>query len=138
MGKKGEDATTQEAPSATEVEGLKNKIALMEEAMQKQSLEFRSKLASSQAKMQSDIKDQLDDFFTTFMKLQSNSPPPNKPPELVASNLGHTNELQFMLDEKTPPSHPYNYSVSPHSSAQPTRPAITHLPKFPPYTTSNT
>jgi hypothetical protein len=40
-----------EAPSATEVKGLKNKVALMEEAMQKQSLEFRSELASSQAKM---------------------------------------------------------------------------------------
>jgi hypothetical protein len=57
MGKKAEDAATQEAPSATEVKGLKNKVALMEEAMQKQSLEFRSELASSQAKMQSDIKD---------------------------------------------------------------------------------
>jgi hypothetical protein len=138
MGKKAEDAATQEAPSATEVKGLKNKVALMEEAMQKQSLEFRSELASSQAKMQSDIKDQLDDFLITFMKMQSNSPPPNKPLESVASNLGHTNELQLMLSEKAPPSHPYSYSVSPHSSAQPTRPVITQLSKFPPYTASNT
>jgi hypothetical protein len=68
MGKKAKDAATQEAPSAIEVEGLKNKIAFMEEAMQKQSLEFIPKLASSQAKMQSNIKNQLDDFITTFMK----------------------------------------------------------------------
>jgi hypothetical protein len=69
MGKKAEETATQEAPSAAKVEGLKNKIAFMEEAMQKQTLGFRSKLASSQAKMQPDIKEQLDDFITTFMKL---------------------------------------------------------------------
>jgi hypothetical protein len=37
MGKKFDDAAAQEAPSVAEVEGLKNKIAFMEEAMQKQT-----------------------------------------------------------------------------------------------------
>jgi hypothetical protein len=69
MGKKTDEAETQDVPSTAEVEGLRSKIALMEEAMQKQDLDFISELVFSQARLQSDIKDQLDDFFTTFMKL---------------------------------------------------------------------
>jgi hypothetical protein len=69
MGKKTDEAATEDVPSTAEVEGLRSKTALMEEAMQKQALDFISELVFSQARLQSDIKDQLDDFFTTFMKL---------------------------------------------------------------------
>jgi hypothetical protein len=47
MGKKTEEVAAQDVQSAAEVEGLKSKIALMEEAMEKQTLEFRFELASS-------------------------------------------------------------------------------------------
>jgi hypothetical protein len=35
MGKKGEETATQDVPSIAEVEGLRSKITLMEEVMQK-------------------------------------------------------------------------------------------------------
>jgi superoxide dismutase len=44
---------------------------LIEKVMQKQSLEFRYEMASSQAKLQADIKDQLDDFLSSMMKFKS-------------------------------------------------------------------
>jgi hypothetical protein len=47
MGNKGEEAIALEGPSAVEVDLFRNKVALMEEAMQKQSTEFRSEMASS-------------------------------------------------------------------------------------------
>jgi hypothetical protein len=72
------------------------------------------------------------------MKLQSPTPPPQgKPPESVASNLGHTIELQFMLGEKTSPSHPYSHSISPHSSVQATKPTTTPTPQIKAFPSNN-
>jgi hypothetical protein len=53
MGKRGEEAANPKGSSAAEMELLRNKVTLMEENLQKQSLEFRSEMASSQSKIQS-------------------------------------------------------------------------------------
>jgi hypothetical protein len=57
--------------------------------------------------------------------------PQGKPPESVASNMGHTTEFQYILGEKTPPSHQYSHSISPHSSVQANKPPTTQFTKLP-------
>jgi hypothetical protein len=94
MGKKGDNIPTSEGDSAAKVYLLRRKMLLMEEAMKKQSLDFKSEMSSSQAKIHADIKGQLDDFLSTMMKLQSPSPPPQaKSPESVASNMAQATDL---------------------------------------------
>jgi hypothetical protein len=48
----------------------------MEEAMKTQVLEVKSELAVSHARLQTDLKEQLDDFLATFMKMHTSTPPP--------------------------------------------------------------
>jgi hypothetical protein len=102
MGKKGEETSTPELALTTKMDLLKGKVALIEKVMQKQSLEFRYEMASSQAKLQVDIKDQLDDFLSSMMKFKSPTPPPHaKPPESIVSRMGQATEYQYLLGEKT-------------------------------------
>jgi predicted component of type VI protein secretion system len=98
MGKKGEETSTPELALTTKMDLLKGKVALIEKVMQKQSLEFRYEMASSQAKLQVDIKDQLDDFLSSMMKFKSPTPPPHaKPPESIASHMGQETEYIFLV-----------------------------------------
>jgi hypothetical protein len=52
MGKKGEEVATHGALLIEEVEDLRSKITMMEEAMKKQTMDLKSKLAASQVKLQ--------------------------------------------------------------------------------------
>jgi hypothetical protein len=67
MRKRNEDPA--DGSLMTEIDNLKSKVALMEETIKAQALEFKSKLATSHAKMQLEIKEQLDNFLATFLKL---------------------------------------------------------------------
>jgi hypothetical protein len=84
-------------------------------------LDFKSELATSQAKMQTEIKEQLDDFIATFAKLHTSISPPNtKGPESIASHV-EVEDFQLMLGEKTP-SHPFSYTASPQSHLHTSKP----------------
>jgi hypothetical protein len=98
----------------TEIDNHKTKLALMEEAMKTQVLEVKSELAVSQARLQIDLKEQLDDFLATFMKMHTSTPPPtSKEVESVASHVSQATEFQILLGEKTPPSRTHTYSTTP-------------------------
>jgi hypothetical protein len=134
MGKRNDEAAAAEGNTSTEIDTLKSKIAQMEEIVKGQALEFKSELAHSQARMQTEFKEQLNDFLATFMKLQTSTPPPTgQPPESAASNMGQATDFQTLLGEKTPPSHPFMSSASPHPTMQfpkppHTKPPLTTLP----------
>jgi uncharacterized coiled-coil protein SlyX len=106
MGKRNEDLAPTEGSLTAAIDNLKSKVALMEEIVNAQVLEFKSELATSQAKMQSKFKKQLDDFLATFVKVQSSTPPPppppTKPPESLASHVVKTTEFQILLGEAPP------------------------------------
>jgi hypothetical protein len=97
-----------------EINNLKAKLAQMEEAMKAQALEVKSELALSQVKFQLDLKGQLDDFLTTFLKMNTSTPPPTAPVlDSTASHVGQNTEFQILLSEKTPPSQLYTSSATP-------------------------
>jgi hypothetical protein len=73
MGKKGQEAPVVDGLLAIEFDSLKITMAQMEEVVKGQALEFKSELAHSQAKIQSELNEQLDDFLATMVKLQSST-----------------------------------------------------------------
>jgi hypothetical protein len=74
MDKRGEEQHP-DGSALTEVDLLKNKLEMMEEVVKSQAVEFRFELASTQANMQSDLKEHLDEFLATFIKMHSQTPP---------------------------------------------------------------
>jgi hypothetical protein len=133
MGKRGEDQLTTKGSASAEVDMLKSKMEWMEAAVKNQAEEFRAELASAQAKMQVELKEQMGELIASVRRMQPQTPPPNtKPPESVASNMGQQNNLQSFLGENTPPLHPFQYLASPQSFVHSTKPAITYPTRPPP------
>jgi hypothetical protein len=126
MGEKGDDHPPTDGSAAAELELMKGKLELMEQVVKDQTSEFRAELASPHVKMQSDMQSQLDEFLNSFMKLNSQTPPPpSKPLDSVASNIAQNTDQQSFYGEKTPPSFPHTHSASPQSFLDITRPTVT-------------
>jgi hypothetical protein len=109
MGKKGdkgeEEATV--APVSAKIQALKTHIQRVEEMVQNQSLQLKTELqyemSSSHVKLQAEIKDNLEDFLTRFMRLQSGMPPPQGPTaDPAASNMGQLSDHQSAVGENSP------------------------------------
>jgi hypothetical protein len=135
MGKRGEEHQQLDGSVSGEVDLLKNKLEQMEEVVKKQAADFRSELVSSQVKMLTELKEQLDEFLASILKIHSQTPPPNtKPPNSAASNMGQNIDLQSFFGDNTLPLHPYSYSASPQSFTHPTRTPVTqtHRPSYTP------
>jgi hypothetical protein len=93
--------------ASAEILALKAQIQQAEEMVQAQTLYLKSDIkfdmASSQTKLQSDIKDQLEDFFTKLVILQSGTPPPQVvTTEAAASNLGQLSNRHSVVDQNSP------------------------------------
>jgi 2C-methyl-D-erythritol 2,4-cyclodiphosphate synthase len=84
MGKKGDDLQG-DGSFQDEIESLKAQILKMDETSQAQQKKMKAELLASQAKIkeemeisqkkiQASAQEQMDEFFTKFMKLQSNTP----------------------------------------------------------------
>jgi hypothetical protein len=131
MGKKGDDHPPVDGSAAADLDLVKSKLELMEQAVKDQASDFHAELASSHAKMLSDMKSQLDGFLTSFMKLNSQTPPPpSRPLDSVTSNIAQNTDLQSLCGEKALPSFSHSYSASPQSflhTSKPTQPSTAHL-----------
>jgi Tfp pilus assembly protein PilN len=95
MGKKGykceEEAAV--ASATAEIWALQAHIEKVEAMVQSQSLQLQAKLkfemVTSQSRMQSEIKDQLDEFLDKFMRIHPGTPPPQAPiTDIAPSNIG--------------------------------------------------
>jgi hypothetical protein len=138
MGKKGEkgDEDAAAGSASAEILALKAQIQQVEELVQAQTLQLKSDMASSQTKLQSDIKDQLDDFFTKFVRLQSRTPPPQVVTiEAGASNLGQLSGRHSAIGENSPLSNAF--SVSPISHMQFSKPGPSNPIGLTPTTNQN-
>jgi septal ring factor EnvC (AmiA/AmiB activator) len=70
MGMKGGDGASGETPS--EIDSIRSQLEKVEILLQEQtreSQELKAQVAESKSLMKSEIKDQLDDFLTKFMRL---------------------------------------------------------------------
>jgi GMP synthase PP-ATPase subunit len=76
MVKKGVDGASVEGSPDVEIEALKNRLERMEGLLQEQSKELKAEVISSQQSMKLEIKDQMDEFFTRLMKVQTSNPSP--------------------------------------------------------------
>jgi hypothetical protein len=147
MGKKGDKGEEEAATglNLTEIMALKAHIQQVEEMMQAQFLqlksELRSDMTSSQIKMKRETKDQLEEFFHRFMRLQSGVPPPQtSTAEAAASNLGQLSNRQLVVGEHSPLSQGFLVSPIPHMQLSKPGPSTPHRPNptNPPRTTITT
>jgi hypothetical protein len=130
MGMKGGDGASGETPS--KIDSIRSQLEKVEILLQEQtreSQELKAQVAESKSLMKSEIKDQLDDFLTKFMRLQSSTPPLQAvQAESVASNMSQVLQKPLCRGEISPanmvfsgsPGMPiFNLSASPQSHPAP-------------------
>jgi hypothetical protein len=98
-------------------------------------------MASSQIKMQGEIKDQLEEFFHRFMRLQSGTPRLQTSTVVAtASKLGQLSDCRSAIGEHSPLSQDFLVSPIPHMQLSKPGPSTPHRlnPTNPPKTTITT
>jgi molecular chaperone GrpE (heat shock protein) len=95
-GDKGEEETTV-APAMAEIQALQSHIQRVEAMEQNQGLQLqvdlKSEMATSQSKMQTEIKYQLEEFLSKFLRMQSGTPPPQAlVTDTTTSNISHLSD----------------------------------------------
>jgi hypothetical protein len=112
--------------------------------MQEQSKDLKAEVVSSQLSMKQEMKEQMDEFFTKLMKVQT-STPPSQPLSLesMASNIAHAADTTPQLGDTSPAIQMFKLSASPQSQIAPpktnastsyrqTMPQMTSLPPHTP------
>jgi hypothetical protein len=117
----------------------------MEEMIQEQSKNLKVEVVSSQLSMKQEIKEQMDEFFTRLMKVQTSTPPPQPLSlESMASNIAHDVEISPPLGDNSPSIPMFKLSASPQSQIAPPktttstsyRHTVPPRPPFPPHNTT--
>jgi hypothetical protein len=124
MGKKGVDGLAGDGSVETDIEALRMRMQKMEDIFQEQSKDLKAKVLSSQQSMKNEINEQMDEFFSQLMKVQTSTPPPQPHSvESLASNVAHAFDQTPTLGEASIPMPMFKLSASP--------PSQLNLPKQP-------